>query len=107
MPIPTCRPLLIIVLALVVPGCRGAGRDQELDTVRSWTSTMQLAMGQRARGAVPARYAAQLRDRASEALAEADRSLASVDSTPDQRRATRSTLDSLRIAIGHLARDTR
>jgi hypothetical protein len=81
-------------------GCGGSpDLDKELETVRAWTATAQLAVDVRRAGATTATYTRQLRDRAAQALDEARRQIATAERTPTDRVRARPALDSLAQAV--------
>ena len=66
------RLLTIHLLAAVSTlGCGGGGASKEIETLQSWRATIDLTAEAQLRGWVTPRYAAQLGDRARDALATA------------------------------------
>jgi hypothetical protein len=93
----------VLVLALVA--CGGAPElDKELDTVRSWTASVELASAELRTGAVTRRYGEQIRDRAAAALATSRTDLAVAADSPRVRSATDSLDAALRSFGAELAR---
>lgn len=91
-----------MILAVLVTGCgAGSGAAKQLDTVRSWTATMQLATAEHHSGAVTTTYARQLDDAARRALADSRSQLAQETAADTARRAV-VVLDSLDHAIRSL-----
>jgi hypothetical protein len=80
--------------------------EKQLDTVRSWTATMRLAADERRAHATTAAYTAQLRDRATQALATASHDIDRAARSPADRDRARTVVDSLDRAV-HLLDDGR
>jgi hypothetical protein len=94
---------MVTAVLLVSSGaCGKTDLKSELDRVRSWTSTTQLASERSATGAINRAVAVQLVDRATEAHAESRRSLAQLAATETERTSANALLDSLRVGIGRL-----
>jgi hypothetical protein len=100
------RSARVAVLVVVLSGaaCGDPPPEKQLDTLRSWTATMRLAAGDRARGAISARYADDLRHRAAEALAGASIEKGTGAPPGTDRRQALAVADSLRRAIAALDR---
>ena len=80
--------------------------DKQLETLSSWTATMQLAREEHGAGAITTTYATQLRDGARSALEETKQTIGpAVHSKVDSSYAA-AALDSLRIAIRQLEAET-
>jgi hypothetical protein len=96
------RALAIVALsAPVVLGACGSTPElsKELDTVRSWTATAQLAAAERRAGATNRALTAQLSDAAHEALAEAGATLPNAAGPAAERSSVRAAVDSLAAAL--------
>lgn len=106
-PTPLARRTRLAAVLLALPwgaGCGDPPPDKQLDTLRSWTATMELAAADRARGAVGARYAVDLRQRATEALAGASIEKGAGAPPGTDRSRALAAADSLRRAIAALDR---
>jgi hypothetical protein len=104
---PPARPVRLILLGLVLAGCGSPPElDKQLDTLASWTATMQLAAAEHRSHAITATAAAQLDDAAHKALDEVQRSLGeAARSRADSGRAI-AAVDSLRDAMRQLEAET-
>src|SRR4051794_39208466 len=70
-----CRRLTLAAL-LVAVGCGSPPPlDKQLETLASWTATLQLAKERHGAGAITITYATELRDQASQALEEESRTI--------------------------------
>jgi hypothetical protein len=78
--------------------------EQELVTVASWSATGRLALAEHGSGALPNQYVAQLKDRATTALAESRTALAQAVHTAGDRRRANGAMDSLSTVIRQLDR---
>lgn len=58
---------------MALAGCGGADATKEIETLRSWRATADLATEARLRGWVTPRYAQQIRDEGRKAASEGDR----------------------------------
>jgi|SRR5215208_2532943 len=108
-PFASCTVRLTCLLAFLLSATE-CGKppelDKQLETLESWTATMQLAKEEHGSGAITATYATQLRDAARSALDEASRTIGqSAHSRVDSAYAA-SALDSLRGAIRQLEAET-
>ena len=104
------RPATALVGAaftLAVAACGGTpDAAQTLDTVRSWTASTLLAARDRRDHAIGDRYAAGLRERASQALSEQRATLAKAARTAHDSAEARQATDSLEMAIERLRAET-
>src|SRR5215212_1430882 len=103
----TVRLAATVMLGVCAAGCGGPPPlDKQLETLGSWTATMQLAREEHGSGAITTTYATQLRDAARSALDEASRTIGqSAHSRVDSAYAA-TALDSLRGAIRQLEAET-
>jgi hypothetical protein len=76
--------------------------EKELDTLHSWTASVQLAVDQRRAHATTATYAARLREKAERTLVTQRRTLAAAARSVVDRERARSAADSLEGAIRRL-----
>lgn len=90
---PRAAPLMLFILAAL--GCGAPSADETQATARSWTATLRLASAERRDGAITARYARQLRERAASALGE-------LRAAPGQSPASRAATDSLAAVLATL-----
>ena len=88
--------MVVTVLLVMSSACAKQDLSSELDRVRSWTSTTELASERRAAGAIDRAVASQLADRAGEARLESAQSLGRLAVTDSERTAASALLDSLR-----------
>jgi len=94
---------LVLVPLLVAAGCASPPPlDKQLETLESWTATMQLAKERHGAGAITVTYATQLRDGADEAFQQASTSIGSSARTRADSAYAAAALDSLRNAIRQL-----
>lgn len=97
------RARLALAAIVVAAGCGSPPPlDKQLETLASWTATMQLAKERRGAGAITVTYATQLRDRAAEAFREASTAIGSSAHTGAESAHAAAALDSLRTAIRQL-----
>lgn len=80
--------------------------DKQLETLSSWTATMQLAREQHGAGAITTTYATQLRDGALSALDETKRTIGPAAHSKVDSAYAAAALDSLRTAIRQLGAET-
>ena len=105
------RPARALVSSWLLPlagltGCGGTSDPQrELDTVASWTATIQLAVDEHRAGAISSTYAQQLERAANDALANARRDVIVHARDSASARRARAPLDSLARAIHVLHAD--
>ena len=108
-PLPTgiARIASLVALGLVAAACgKPPELDKQLETLSSWTATMQLAREEHGAGAITTTYATQLRDGALSALQETQQTIGqSAHSRTDSAYAA-AALDSLRTAIRQLGAET-
>ena len=96
-----CTRTLVSACVLIagLPACAKKDLTSELDRTRSWTATTRLAVDRRAAGAINDAVTSQLLKRASEALPEEEKSIATLATSDSERTAARGVLDSLRQGI--------
>jgi hypothetical protein len=88
-------------------GCGGApDLEKELDTVRSWTASVQLAAEERRSRATTTVYTSLLREKAERALGDARRALAAAARSASDRARATAAGDSLAQAIRLLSEET-
>jgi hypothetical protein len=80
--------------------------DKQLETLSSWTATMQLAREEHGSGAITTTYATQLRDGALSALEETKRTIGPAAHSKVDSAYAAAALDSLRTAIRALNAET-
>jgi hypothetical protein len=91
---------LVVAAAALLAACSSPRKlAKELDSVRSWTATAQLAAADRRAGSTNRALTAQLRDRANDALVSARAMLPSAAGTTAERASARTAVDSLAAAI--------
>jgi hypothetical protein len=94
---------LTLVASLVATGCGSPPPlDEQLETLGSWTATMQLAKERHGAGAITYTYATQLRDKADEAFQQASATIGRSARTHTDSAYAATALDSLRTAIRQL-----
>ena len=99
----TMRLCLAFAALGVAVGCGSPPPlDKQLETLASWTATMQLAKERHGAGAITITYATQLRDRADEALQQASSTIRQSARTRTDSAYAAAALDSLRTAIRQL-----
>ena len=97
----------LIVLGLSAAACGAPPElDKQLETLSSWTATMQLAREEHGAGAITTTYATQLRDGARSALEETRRTIGQAAHSRVDSAYAAAALDSLRTAIGQLGAET-
>jgi hypothetical protein len=97
------RARLALVVLFVGVGCGSPPPiDKQLDTLSSWTATLQLAKELHGDGAITATYATQLRDRANEELESTSTTIGRSARTRVDSAYAVGALDSLRNAIRQL-----
>jgi hypothetical protein len=97
---PARRALVVLFIGV---GCGSPPPiDKQLDTLSSWTATLQLAKELHGDGAITATYATQLRARASEELRSTSTTIAKSARTRVDSAHAVGALDSLRNAIRRL-----
>ena len=97
----------VCVFLVASSACGNQDLASELDRVRSWTSTTDLASERRAAGAIDRAVALQIAHRAAQARARSRQSLDKLAVTDSQRTAANALLDSLRDGIVRLRLVTR
>jgi hypothetical protein len=101
------RAALALVVGAAIAGCGAAPElDQQLETLSSWTATLELAKERHGAGAISTTYATQLADAARSALGKTEQQIGhAVHSRVDSSYAA-DALDSLRGAIRQLDAET-
>jgi len=95
---------LALAAVVVAVGCGSpSSLDKQLESLASWTATIQLAKEQHGAGAITATYATKLRDQAAQALEEEKRTISESAHTRVDSSYAAAALDSLRGAIRQLA----
>jgi len=93
----------VLVVLVVAVGCGSPPPiDKQLDTLSSWTATLQLAKELHGDGAITATYATQLRDRATEEVESTSTTIATSARTRVDSATALAALDSLRSASRRL-----
>jgi len=106
-PISATRTGALLALALTAVACGSPPElDKQLETLSSWTATMQLAREEHGTGAITTTYATQLRDAAQSALQEAEQTIGQAARSKMDSSYTAAGLDSLRTAIRQLNAET-
>jgi 6-phosphogluconate dehydrogenase len=95
-----------LVLALFGGACSAAPDfAKELDTVRSWTATVNLADSESRAGAITHAFTARLLAAAAEEREQSRQSLQQAAHSDDERARARAAIDSLTSALQHTRRD--
>jgi hypothetical protein len=93
----------LLVIGLWAAACGSPPElDKQLETLSSWTATMQLAREEHGSGAITTTYATQLRDGALSTLDETNRTIGQAAHTKVDSAYAAAALDSLRTAIREL-----
>jgi hypothetical protein len=101
------RAAALIAVGVLAGGCSSPPElDKQLETLSSWTATMQLAREEHGAGAITTTYATQLRDGASTALDEARQTIGQAAHSRTDSAYALAALDSLRTAIRQLNAET-
>jgi hypothetical protein len=104
--LPTVRAATLTALGILA-GCGSPPPlDKQLETLSSWTATMQLAREEHGSGAITTTYATQLRDGASSALDETKQTIGQAAHSKADSAYAAAALDSLRTAIAQLNAET-
>jgi hypothetical protein len=98
----TRRGRLTLVVIVAAVGCGSPPLDKQLESLGSWTATLQLAKEQHGAGAITTTYATELRDQATQALEEESRTIGESAHTRIDSSYAAAALDSLRGAIRQL-----
>jgi hypothetical protein len=94
---------LALVAAFIAVGCGSPPPlDKQLETLASWTATLQLAKERHGAGAITITYATELRDQAAQALEDETRTIGESAHTRVDSSYAAAALDSLRGAIRQL-----
>ena len=102
------RLFLCVAAALPLIACSPTpDLDKQLDTVSSWTATMQLASAEYRQRSISATYVAEMVDAAREASADSRKSLPEVEHDDRDRRRAAAAVDSLDRAIAALDAESR
>jgi hypothetical protein len=97
----------VLALGLIAGACGSPPElDKQLETLSSWTATMQLAREEHGTGAITTTYATQLRDGALSALEETKRTIGPAAHSKVDSAYAAAALDSLRTAIRQLGAET-
>ena len=106
-PISAIRAGALLAVTLIAGACGAPPKlDKQLDTLSSWTATMQLARAEHGAGAITTTYAAQLRDGAQAALQETQQTIGQAAHSKGDSSDAAAALDSLRTAIRQLNAET-
>jgi hypothetical protein len=97
---------LLLVLGLSASCGSPPELDKQLETLSSWTATMQLAREEHGSGAITTTYATQLRDAALTALLQTRETIGQAAHTKVDSSYAAAALDSLRTAIRQLGAET-
>jgi hypothetical protein len=96
-----------LAATLIAGGCGSPPNlDEQLETLASWTATMQLAREEHGSGAITTTYATQLRDGARTALQQSEQALGQAAHSKVDSSYAAAALDSLRTAIRQLNAET-
>ena len=96
-----------LALALTAVACGSPPElDKQLETLSSWTATMQLAREEHGEGAITTTYATQLRDGAQSALEETQKTIGPAAHSKVDSSYAAAALDSLRTSIRQLNAET-
>ena len=105
--VPICAMRTAVLLAATLTGCGSPpDLDKQLETLSSWTATMQLAREEHGSGAITTTYATQLRDGARSALEETQQTIGQAAHSKVDSSYAAAALDSLRTAIRRLDAET-
>ena len=97
------RAAALLAATLIAVACGSPPKlDEQLETLSSWTATMQLAREEHGSGAITTTYAAQLRDGARTALQQAGQTIGQAAHSRVDSSYAAAALDSLRNAIRQL-----
>lgn len=106
-PISVIRIGALPALTLIAVGCGSPPElDKQLETLSSWTATMQLAREEHGSGAITTTFATQLRDGAETALQQATQTIGQEAHSKVDSSYAAASLDSLRTAIRRLSAET-
>jgi hypothetical protein len=106
-PISAVHAGALLALGLFAGACGSPPElDKQLETLSSWTATMQLAREEHGTGAITATYANQLRDGARSALEETKQTIGQATHSRVDSAYAAAALDSLRTAIRQLNAET-
>ena len=96
-----------LLLAAALTACGSPPElDKQLETLSSWTATMQLAREEHGSGAITTTYATQLRDGAQAALRQTQGTIGQAAHSKVDSSYAAAALDSLRAAIRQLNAET-
>jgi hypothetical protein len=102
-PISVVRTGASLLLALIAAACGSPPKlDEQLETLSSWTASMQLAREEHGSGAITTTYAMQLRDGARSALEETQQTIGPAAHSKVDSSYAAAALDSVRTAIRQL-----
>jgi hypothetical protein len=106
-PIRVIRTGALLAVALAATACGSPPElDKQLETLSSWTATMQLAREEHGNGAITTTYATQLRDGAQSALQQTEQTIGQATHSKMDSSYAAAGLDSLRTAIRQLNAET-
>lgn len=101
------RTAALLVVSLIAVGCGSPPTlDKQLETLSSWTATMQLARAEHGSGAITTTFVTQLRDGAETALQQATQTIGQAAHSKVDSSYAAASLDSLRTAIHQLNAET-
>ena len=101
------RAGVLLALGLTTVACGSPPPlDKQLETLSSWTATMQLAREEHGSGAITTTYATQLRDGALSTLEETKQTIGQAAHSKVDSSYAAAALDSLRTAIRQLSAET-
>jgi hypothetical protein len=96
----TRRAGALVALALTAGACgQPPELEKQLETLSSWTATMQLAREEHGSGAITTTYGTQLRDAATSALEDTKQTIGQAAHSRVDSSYAGAALDSLRAAI--------
>lgn len=106
-PIRVIRTGALLALGLTAAACGSPPElDKQLETLSSWTATMQLAREEHGSGAITTTYATQLRDGALTALEQTKQTIGQAAHSRVDSAYANAALDSLRTVIRQLGAET-
>ena len=103
----SCVAFALLLVAGATSCSSANDLDKQLDTVASWTATLQLASAELRGHVVSNVYVAQLGDEAREARADASKSLPTAEHDARDRQRAAAAVDSLDRAIATLDAEAR
>jgi hypothetical protein len=101
------RSPALLAVTLIGVACGAPPKmDEQLETLSSWTATIQLAREEHGSGAITTTYATQLRDAAGTALQQSAQTIGQAAHSKVDSSYAAAALDSLRTAIRQLNAET-